>query len=57
MTIVAPKNRANTTSLTRPRILDKNVIELTTEVDLSRCPPDSGCFEAPESGSDSLAVE
>jgi hypothetical protein len=45
MTMVTPKNRAKTTSRTRPRILDTSVIALTTEVDRSRRLPLIGRFD------------
>ena len=40
MTIVAPKKRAKTMSRTRPRIRDRSVIALTTDVDFSKWSPE-----------------
>ena len=40
----APKNRANTTSRTKPKIRDNSVIPLTTDVFSANFRPDIGFF-------------
>ena len=40
MTIEAPKKRAKTMSRTNPRILDRSVMVLTTDVDFSNIRPE-----------------